>query len=248
MYLDEGGDGNGDIKVTVDHHDYDVQANYSSHHDGVDDTAMQETDHGYVGFTDSHHEGRADLMTTFDDQGHVTGQARLDEPSGEWISVDPNGGDHGDPSGETAHRDAHDMRVDLPDGERDIGPATEDTDGDGKPDTAVVTTDDGGMILYTDRDGDGEADQSTEVDANGNVTVKVHEGHGGWKTVQTGHLDENGKYVPDGRSSVGSGASAGAPSDGLLGWGADAGLGLSGGGQDSVHLDPSTGEWISAGS
>lgn len=234
VYIDEGGDENGDIKVTVDHQDYEVEANYDSHHDGVDDTAMVQTDHGYVGFTDTHHSGHADLMTTFDDDGHVTGQASYDAASGEWVST----GDHGDapdPSEQTSTQTGHDIRVDTPSGEQDVGPATESSAGDDHPDTAVVRTDDGGMILYTDKDGDGEADQSTEIDAHGHVTIKVHEGHGEWKTVQTGHLDGNGEYVPDGHNSA---AGDGNTTDGLLlGWGSGAAAG-------GVHIDPDTGEWV----
>jgi Family of unknown function (DUF6802) len=238
VYIHEGGDENGDITVSVDHHDYEAEANYDANHDGRDDTAMVETDDGYIGFTDTDGDGHADLMTTFDDHGDVTSQAKFDSANGEWVSVDPHGGaDQTD----AAHHDASEIRVDTPDGEKDIGPATEDTDGDGRPDTAVVKTDDGGMVLYTDRDGDGEADQATQVDKDGNVTVSVHHGKGDWEVVQKGHLDSDGHYVPDGGSSVSGAGSA----DGYSEWDSseDSASSAAGG---SFHIDPTTGQWVTA--
>src|SRR5437899_2313329 len=49
------------------------------------------------------------------------------------------------------------ITVDTADGAHDIGPATVDTDNDGRLDTAVVHAANGDTVLYTDSQGDGQA-------------------------------------------------------------------------------------------
>jgi hypothetical protein len=46
-----------------------------------------------------------------------------------------------------------------------------DFDGDGADDTALVETEDGGVIAFADTDGDGVADVAVEYDANGDVVT-----------------------------------------------------------------------------
>jgi hypothetical protein len=93
------------------------------------------------------------------------------------------------------------MVVDTPYGQERIGPPTEDTNNDGRPDTTVVPTDTGTMLV-TDIDGDGSADQIVEIDDTGEVTVSHHMGPGQWAVVEQGRLDQNGHYARDPASHV----------------------------------------------
>lgn len=213
MHIDDGGDGMG--------------AGEPVGHEAappVDGPTVVATEHGCVEFVDSHHDGHPDLMTVFDEEGDVTGRAWLDQ-SGHWTADDPAG------------PRPPDLVVDTPGGPRDVGPPTHDTDGDGKPDTAVVNTPDGRMIMYTDRHGAGTADQVTEIDPDGHITVQVHDGPGSWATVRRGHLGEHGHYIADPlRESHDSAGPAELSAD-PVGWGADAA-------PPAVHVDPATGEWV----
>lgn len=225
MHFDDGGDGTGAGRP-VGHEPAPP----------IDGTTVVATEHGSVEFVDSHHDGHPDLMTVFDEEGDVTGRAWLDQ-SGNWTAADPAaahgaGGQH-DPPGPRPP----DIVVDTPDGPRDVGPPTHDTDGDGKPDTAVVTAPDGRMIMYTDRHGDGTADQATEIDPDGQITVQVHEGHGSWATVRRGHLDEHGRYVADPLPAPHDSALPVESRTDAAGWG-------TGPAHPAVHVDPATGEWV----
>lgn len=241
MHIDENGDVNGELSAALGHQDHDAQAGFRAHHDGP-----------------------ADLIA-FDEPGHALGHARLD-PACDWISFDAADlpGAHpraaadpaalrlGDDPANTQNPGAEnaagpDLRVDTPAGPKAVGPATEDTDGDGTPDTAVVTTADGGMILYTDKDGDGEVDQATEIGPDAHVTVTVHTGSGVWQVVQRGHLDGHGQYVADPRSSAGASAGSGDPAAEVLGWAVDGGVAAFAATDalGPVHIDPATGTWVS---
>jgi hypothetical protein len=78
-----------------------------------------------------------------------------------------------------------------------VGQPTADLNGDGTPDTAVVKNHDGSTTGYTDVDGDGHADQITQINADGSVVIAVSDGDGHWQVESTGHLDTDGKYVED---------------------------------------------------
>lgn len=78
----------------------------------------------------------------------------------------------------------------------DLGTAQVDMDGDGTPDTTVVRGDDGSTVGYTDRNGDGEVDQITRVEADNSVIITVADGNGDWSVVATGRLDDDGNFVP----------------------------------------------------
>lgn len=192
MYIEETGAGDGDIKVTVEGAEYTAEANYDLDGDGVDDTVTIMTDDGYVAYVDEDADGRADIMRTVDAEGAVVGQARYDAASGDWVAEQPqqHPGDD-DPRG---HGGAS-MVIDAPGGEQQVGPATEDTDNDGRADTAVVTTE-AGTMLVTDVDGDGSADQLVEIGNTGEVTITHHTGAGQWTVVEQGRLDQQGQYTP----------------------------------------------------
>lgn len=94
----------------------------------------------------------------------------------------------------------------------DVGPPTVDMDGDGHQDTAVVRNDDGSTSGYTDRNGDGEADQITQIGTDNQVTILVADGNGGWEVAETGHLDSNGDFVEDWGSGADPSGNSSSPS------------------------------------
>ncbi|WP_447004894.1 hypothetical protein ACRAKI_35850 [Saccharothrix isguenensis] len=195
VYIDETGATDGELKVTVSDEEYTAEATYDLDQDGVDESAVVETDDGgHLAFSDTDGDGQADLMSTFDADGELTSQAQFDEDSGEWIAVEPSD-DH---SRQTNANAGKSIVVDVEDGpDQNVGPATEDTDGDGRADTAVVRDDEGDTWLFTDADGDGKADLATEITQDGEVTVSKHTGDDGWTQVEHGRIGEDGKYTPD---------------------------------------------------
>ncbi|WP_344685384.1 DUF6802 family protein [Saccharopolyspora taberi] len=193
MYIEETGAGDGDIKITVEGEEYTAEANYDLDGDGVDETVAVMTDDGHVAYVDENHDGRADVMQTIDADGVVVEQARFDAGTGDWTAEDPQqhpGG--GDPRQDP---NAQQMVVDLPQGDVQVGPATEDTNNDGVADTAVVQ-DEAGTHLVTDFDGDGSADQIVDINPAGDVTISQHTGDGQWTVVEQGRLDGQ-KYTPN---------------------------------------------------
>lgn len=193
MYIEETGAGDGDIKVTVEGEEYTGEANHDLDGDGIDETIAVMTDDGFVAYVDEDADGDADLMQTIAGSGAVVDQARFDESSGDWVAEEPG---QQPPAPDPRPDDpAAAMLVDTPEGERDLGPATEDTDGDGLADTAVVDRDNSTMLV-TDLDGDGSADQVVQLGHSGEVTVSEHSGPGQWTVVEEGHLGPDGAYVP----------------------------------------------------
>ncbi|MDQ2582977.1 hypothetical protein [Saccharothrix yanglingensis] len=195
MYIDETGAADGELKVTVGDEEYTAEATYDLDEDGVDESAVVETDDGgHLAFSDTDGDGDADLMSTFDADGELTSQATFDEESGDWVAVDPAD----DRDQQTNSNDGKSMTVDVEDGGvQEVGPATEDTDGDGRADTAVVRDEDGDTWLFTDSDGDGSADIATEITRDGEVTVSKHTGEDEWTEVEHGRIGPDGKYEPD---------------------------------------------------
>jgi hypothetical protein len=232
VYIDETGGADGELKVTVEDEEYTAQTTYDLNDDGVDDSAVVETDDGgHLAFSDTDGDGDADLMSTFDKDGALVSQARFDEHSGEWVAVDP-----ADQHTQANTNAGHSIVVDTEKGDQNVGPATEDTDGDGKADTAVVKDEDGDTWLFTDSDGDGRADLATEITKSGEVIMTKHTGDDQWTEVEHGHIDSDGRYVPDSKSGV--------LDDDSTGWldePADRVETLSG----VVRIDSTTGQWIS---
>ncbi|GLZ33136.1 hypothetical protein Lesp02_53240 [Lentzea sp. NBRC 105346] len=226
MYIDENGAADGELKVTVADEEYTAEATFDLDSDGVNDSAVVETDDGgHLAFTDTDGDGDADLMSTFDKDGKLLSQARFEENSGEWVEVDPN--DHTQQKTNSTQQQT--IVVDTDEGDRKVGPATEDTDGDGKADTAVVQDADGDTWLFTDRDGDGHADLSTEITRSGEVTMSEHRGDD-WVEVEHGHIDSDGRYVTDSKSGVLDDAEEWYTAERFDG---------------VVRIDSTTGQWIS---
>lgn len=234
MYIDETGGADVELTVTVEDEEYTAQATYDLNDDGVEESAVVETDDGgHLAFSDVDGDGDADLMSMFDSDGELVSQARFDEYSGEWIAVDP-----GDAQQQTNANASQSIVVDTENGDQDVGPATEDTDGDGKADTAIVKDDEGDTWLFTDGDGDGEADLATEITGAGEVTMSKHTGEDQWTEVEHGHLDSDGTYMPDAKIGVLSEA------DDSAGW-LDEPEGRTDTVSGVVRIDAMTGQWIS---
>lgn len=193
MYVEDTGAGDGDIEVTVAGEEYIAEANYDLDGNEVDETVTVMTDDGFVAYTDQDTDGDADVVRTVDAHGTVVGQARYEEATGHWVSERPEQQpDADDQRGDTG---AEAMVVDTPQGDRWIGPPTEDTDNDGRADTAIVETGSGRMMV-TDVNGDGSADQVVEISDTGEVTVAHHTGDGRWTVVEEGRIGREGEYVP----------------------------------------------------
>ncbi|SHE59804.1 DUF6802 family protein [Streptoalloteichus hindustanus] len=246
MYIENDG-GNGDLKITVDGEEYTAEANYDQDHDGVDDTAMVQTEDGFLAYTDTDHDGDADVLTKLDSRGKVIGQAKFDAHSGQWVDTTGKAGGGADHR-ETASRGGGEMLVETRDGERTVGPATEDLNQDGKADTAVVKDSDGDVILFTDTDGDGDADSATEIGKDGKVTIRQHQGHGDWKVVEQGHINKDGSYSKDSFVGEGGAEPAGDAAWSDAAWsdpasGAAAPATGAASGPSVVSIDPATGRW-----
>ncbi|MBE7161734.1 MAG: hypothetical protein INR72_10835 [Williamsia herbipolensis] len=181
-----------------------------SDHDGVADSVIIGVDDKTVMFTDTDGDGEADQRTVYDSDGNVVDQKDLDSTGpddSDSDSTTPDSSDGGGSGSDTTSPDEPDDTQNSQDGvitmvddegrSVDVGPPTVDMDGDGTPDTAVVQGDDGSTIGYTDRNGDGEADQITRITADRHVSILVVDSSGEWVVAQTGTLDENGHFVPD---------------------------------------------------
>jgi hypothetical protein len=211
-----------ELTVEIDGEEYEVEENVDLTGDGQNDTAVVETEDGYLAFADTDGDGVADVAVEYDEDGNPVAGAEYDETTGEWTAEDvenlpaptDGGVDDADGSGTDTTTDTTDdtaddssssggesITVDMPGEDVDAGPATYDTDGDGENDTAVVTDAEGTTYAFTDTDGDGEADQAVIIESDGDVTVAEHTGEDEWTTTEEGHIDSSGEYVPDSTSS-----------------------------------------------
>jgi hypothetical protein len=223
-YSDDTSTATGDDELTVeiDGEEYVAEENVDLDQDGQNDTAVVETEDGYLAFADTDGDGTADVAVQYDEDGNPIAGAEYDETTGEWTEEDVaslptptgDGADDADGSGtdstDTGSTDYSDdssstggesITVDMPGEDVDAGPATYDTDGDGTNDTSVVTDADGTTYAFTDVDGDGEADQAVIIESDGDVTVAEHTGEDEWTTTEEGHIDSSGEYVPDSGAS-----------------------------------------------
>lgn len=196
-------------------------ASYDSDGDGVADSVIVGQDEYIVVITDHDGDGNADSITTYSSDGDIVDQQgdAAEAPDTEQPGQDTGDtgtteetstGDEGDT--DTGDTDTSASSISVVDDEGrtvEVGEATVDMNGDGTKDTAVVHGDDGSTTGYTDRDGDGEADQITHITADSQVTISVPDGSGGWEVEATGHIDEDGQFVPD---ESGSGADEGSSS------------------------------------
>lgn len=204
-----------DITVRVGDEEYQADATVDLDADGVVDTAVVAHEDGSEqAVTDVDGDGYADQVTEFDPHGAPTKEAWFDAASGEWVDS------AGSAEGGRAMVGTGRLGVQTPLGTHDLGPADFDTDGDGVHDTVVVTDPAGSSVLYTDVDGDGAADVSTEITSDGRVTVSEHVGDGQWTVVERGQIVPDGSYERTGEraddaslgfGSSGSGTAGSAP-------------------------------------
>jgi hypothetical protein len=255
VYIDDDTAGDsGELNIDVNGHEYVEQENVAYGQDGVhgladgsvvDAVAVDTGDGGHLVYSDGNHDGTADLVTEYDQQGDQTRQAHYDAATGRWIDT---------------NADAGSITVDTRGGDMNIGPATVDTNHDGTPDTAVVHDENGDTILYTDSHGTGRADIATELTPDGQVIIADHTGDHEWTRTKHGHLGDNGRYTGDGDAAVPFTPAVGAdatPADtttadaaadehwggGFSGWaGAFSDAGSA---QGVVRIDATTGQWIS---
>lgn len=223
-----GTSGQDDLTVEIDGEEYQAEENVDLDGDGQNDTAVVETEDGYLAFADTDGDGTADVAVEYDENGNPIAGGEYDETTGEWTeedvaslptptgdgadeadgsgtdSTDTGSTDYGDDSSSTGG--GEDITVDMPGEDVDAGPATYDTDGDGTNDTAVVTDADGTTYAFTDTDGDGQADQAVIIESDGDVTVAEHTGEDEWTTTEEGHIDEQGNYESDTTGSSSSDA------------------------------------------
>jgi hypothetical protein len=130
--------------------------------------------------------------------------------------------DHQD-SGSTSGHDEMSVTVD---GEQYEVHEDYDVNHDGHNDTAVVQTDDGGAVAFTDADGDGKADVAVEVDDHGNVVgaARYDESSGQWVAVDphsgqatggdTNPSGTQGSSVDDHNTGSGTGSGSSSSSHG----------------------------------
>ncbi|MFC4854963.1 DUF6802 family protein [Actinophytocola glycyrrhizae] len=229
-YTEDSADttGQDDLTVEIDGEEYHAEENVDLDADGQNDTAVVETEDGYLAFADTDGDGTADVAVEYDSEGNPIAGAEYDETTGEWTEEDVenlptptgDGADDADGSGTggtdttdtddttgTSGSGGESITVDMPGEDVDAGPATYDTDGDGTNDTAVVTDADGTTYAFTDTDADGEADQAVIIESDGDVTVAEHTGEDEWTTTEEGRIDSSGEYVPDSGSSSSSASS-----------------------------------------
>lgn len=223
MYFEEPVE---DLTITVEGEDYQAEPTVDLDDDGIDDTAVVETDDGSISFTDTDSDGQADLMTRLDADGEVVGQARFDQSTGEWVQVDPDDIERTTGSGGT-------MTADTAEGEIELGAPTHDTDADGKADSVVVQERDGDTVIFTDSDEDGDADYATAITEHGQVTISEHTGDGDWTVIERGHLEDDGSYQRDPATHTESGTIS-----------EDDAWTATQPGQDEVRVDPRSGGWV----
>jgi hypothetical protein len=251
VYIDDGTAG--ELRVDVNGHEYTEQENYSYADDGVVDSVSVDTDDGgHIVYSDTGHTGTADLVTEYDAHDDEVRQAHYDTTTGQWIDLAAD--DH-----LAAATTPETITVDTANGPHDIGPATIDTNNDGRPDTAIVHDANGDTILYTDSHGDGQADVATELTPDGQVVIADHTGTHQWTEVQRGHLDATGGYQLDTEKgaeftpAVGPEPANDTPDDqhwsqttrqgDESGWAAA--FSDYGSAQGVVRIDATTGQWIS---
>ncbi|WAL65686.1 hypothetical protein ORV05_33255 [Amycolatopsis cynarae] len=214
----------GEMEISVDGHNYTAEENYDLNHDGVADTVKMENSDGTItAYVDTDGDGHADEYVHTDEQGNVVEMARFDASTGSWVDDhEQSGGGSHTPDSQAGHQG--DIMVDTPQGTVDAGHATIDSNHDGTPDTVQVTDEQGNTILFTDTNGDGNADVETVVTPDGEHQTYEHTGPGQWTETDGGH-----------------GVAAEVPADSDQLWG---------GGHDTVvegvaKIDSVTGQWIS---
>ena len=188
VITDSDHDGQADSMHAYDENGHEVDPKTGAPIDGSSDGPGDGTTGTDTGASTTDHTGSTDGTTT---------DGTSSSTSSGTSTTDGSTTDASDSS--TSSSDSgHDITVTGDDGSaHSLGAPTVDLDHDGSPDTAVIHNSDGSVTGYTDRDGDGTADQITQIGADGKVVIAVSDGHGGWEVTTTGHVDSSGNLVPD---------------------------------------------------
>ncbi|MDQ3402105.1 MAG: hypothetical protein M3548_01750 [Actinomycetota bacterium] len=182
MYVDETGGadvdtadtsaddaGHDELTVEVGGEEYEVEENYDYDKDGANDTAVVQTDDGYMAFTDTDGDGTADTMHELDQDGNVVTTAEYDESSGEWAEADPTSVEN--PSGDGAD-DSGSSSKDTGGSSTDASDTGSSSDTDDKKATDAANVDD-----TTGAGADDSADDTSSTSTSGDdITVDTKSG------------------------------------------------------------------------
>lgn len=206
--------------------------------DGSPETAVVERAGVIYQYSDTDGDGRADQLLTVNADhtasisvahnggwqvvmhGHMAGDGDFVPADGEHSAQ--AGHQPGAAEPQPASHPAAELHAGAPDIELrangvdavDLGRPNQDLDGDGVPESVAVRTEDGHVLIVSDIDADGAADQLIDIDpTTGHAQWMVPDAHGQWSQTQHGHVDAAGALVVD---QIGKASGAGLPS-GLAG-------------------------------
>lgn len=192
---------------------------YDMNGDGTPETAVVERDGEILQYSDTDGDGRADQLLQIDTDDR-SATILLDHGNGWVIEATGHLGDDGDfvpdhgatPVGVPVVDAPPAIEVTVPGstGAVSVGPPDQDIDGDGVAESVAVRAPDGHLLIVSDTDADGSADQMIDVDQESGrvswMTLDDHDGgDGGWVVAQHGHVTPEGGLQVDGRG----------PADGL---------------------------------
>jgi len=194
---------------------------YDMNGDGAPETAVVERAGVILQYSDTDGDGRADqLLTVNADHSasislvsgggwEVAVQGRI-AGDGDFVPTEhvAQAGQHAEPSEPTSppshrppgqHAGAPDIELRAPGVDAvDLGRPNQDLDGDGVPESVAVRTQDGHVLIVSDTDADGAADQLIDIDPDtGHAQWMAQDAHGQWAQTQHGHVDGSGALVVD---------------------------------------------------
>jgi hypothetical protein len=168
----------GHLYVDYEGHHYDAGTiDTDVNHDGRVDTAVIHSPGQEEYYTDRDGDGQADELTIFAPDGDLISHEQLGA-DGHWHETPyhapghnpapPDPGDNGSaPDTPVLPNDGH-IAVNYNGTRYDAGEATMDSNGDGRPDTAIIRSP-GQIEYYIDRNGDGKADELTITTPGGDL-------------------------------------------------------------------------------
>ena len=162
----------GHLYVDYEGHHYDAgEIDTDVNHDGRADTAIIHSPGQEEYYTDRDGDGAADELTIFAPDGHLISHEQLGA-DGHWHETPYHDPTHpAPPDAPELPNDGH-IAVNYNGTRYDAGEATMDSNGDGRPDTAIIHSP-GQIEYYIDRNGDGKADELTITTPHG--TLISHE-------------------------------------------------------------------------
>lgn len=188
---------------------------YDMDGDGTPETALVERDGKILQYSDTDGDGRADqlLQISTDDRSATI---LVDHGDGWEIEATGRIGQDGDFVPDDGATPVGLPLVDAPPAigvtvpgstvAVTVGPPDQDIDGDGVAESVAVRAPDGHLLIVSDIDADGTADQMIDVDQeSGRVSWMTLDDDGGWVVAQHGHVTPEGDLEVDGQG----------PADGL---------------------------------